>query len=190
LRGRTYCADVLCPAAIFTYPQQTRRKLLDAEPLSADSWAHRATRVASDVIERMAHGEQAQLGAAGSVPPADDHRRPAFRGYGHQRGGRARRTLVTCCEGAAMADRALPPTRQCEPTSLGMVFARADARQGRGQRTTEHPGRSRHGNHHENDSSGATAFLQPTRIGVALLLAFALAKLGSSPASALPPRGA
>jgi hypothetical protein len=29
-----------------------------------------------------------------------------------------------------------------------------------------------------------------TRIGVAILLAFALAGLGSSPASALPPRGA
>jgi hypothetical protein len=50
------------PACSLLHPPASRNPL-DLEPLSADSPVHRATRGASDLIERMAHGEQAQLGA-------------------------------------------------------------------------------------------------------------------------------
>ena len=42
----------------------TRRKLLDGKPLSADSRPHRATRVASDVIERTASGGERRMRGA------------------------------------------------------------------------------------------------------------------------------
>jgi hypothetical protein len=45
-------AHPACPAL----PPATRRKLLDGEPLSADSRAHRAARVAPDVIESPTRG--------------------------------------------------------------------------------------------------------------------------------------
>src|SRR2546425_518400 len=50
---------------------------------------------------------------SGSVPPVGCQGRRAFRGCGISPAGAARMTRVTCCEGAAMAARALR-TRQCE----------------------------------------------------------------------------
>jgi hypothetical protein len=54
------------PARYFTL--QLAERHLDRKPLSADSRAHRATRVASDVIERPAEAENSGTGVR---PQAD-----------------------------------------------------------------------------------------------------------------------
>src|SRR5439155_13441397 len=55
----------------------TRRKLLDGEPLSADSPAHRAARVAPDVIGRTAQAGS-RIGAGGGVSEVCSHGQQAF----------------------------------------------------------------------------------------------------------------
>src|SRR5207245_6943268 len=93
-------ADPAC--AVFRAP--AGRELLDGEPLSADSRAHRATRLASDVIERTGPGgeqdrRRRECPCGGWSPVAS---LPMMR---DQRAGAARRTFVAGCGAAAMSVR-------------------------------------------------------------------------------------
>jgi hypothetical protein len=76
------------------YPA-ARRKLLDTAPIPADRRAHQATRVASDVIERMAPVGSKPGDAGGSVSKA---------------GRECREARGTCAIDGTGAARTLPVT--------------------------------------------------------------------------------
>jgi hypothetical protein len=96
---------------------QTGRKPLDEDRHWADPRAHRAARVASDVVERAAR-TWSRLGVGGSVPPVGGHGQRAFRGCGISAAGTARATLVTRGGGQQWRIERSVATRQWERRKL------------------------------------------------------------------------
>src|SRR5207244_9434662 len=104
------------------------REPLDADALSADSRAHRAARVASDVIEKAGHGRREKRSARGGSISRPDGRR----------GQSCVRWAITRA-GAATTAYVMPSERRRAPVARHMVWPRSGRSSWQSQRALPTP---------------------------------------------------